>query len=94
MRRSDQKNARREEAEARAKDYVAPKKYKGLREKVKHGVVSLDEAIELASEYSESIRTWLNQRKKSGVKTTKTTKKAPKKKKGKKKNVSRKKSTK
>ena len=91
MRRSDQKSARREEAEARAKDYVAPKEYKGLREKVKHGVVSLDEAIELASEYSESIRTWLDQRKKSGVKSTKKT---PKKKKGKKKNVSRKKSTK
>ena len=91
MRRSDQKNARREDAEARAKAYVAPKEYKGLREKVKHGVVSLDEAIEIASEYSESIRTWLSQRKKSGVKTAK---KASKKKKGKKKNVSRKKSTK
>ena len=91
MRRSDQKNARREEAEARAKDYVARKEYKGLREKVKHGVVSLDEAIEIASEYSESIRTWLSQRKKSGVKTAKKT---SKKKKGKKKNVSRKKSTK
>ena len=91
MRRSDQKKARREEAEARAKDYVTPKEYHGLREKVKHGVVSLDEAIEIASEYSESIRTWLDQRKKSGVKSTKKT---PKKKKGKKKNVSRKKSTK
>ena len=91
MRRSDQKKARREDAEARANAFVAPKEYKGLREKVKHGVVSLDEAIEIASEYSESIRTWLSQRKKSGVKTAK---KASKKKKGKKKNVSRKKSTK
>ena len=91
MRRSDQKKARREDAEARAKAYVAPKEYKGLREKVKHGVVSLDEAIEIASEYSESIRMWLSQRKKSGVKTAKKT---SKKKKGKKKNVSRKKSTK
>ena len=90
-RKNDLKKIKREEAEARAKDYVAPKEYKGLREKVKHGVVSLDEAIELASEYSESIRTWLNQRKKSGVKATKKT---PKKKKGKKKSVSCKKSTK
>ena len=90
-RMNELKKIKREEAEARAKAYVAPKEYKGLREKVKHGVVSLDEAIEIASEYSESIRTWLSQRKKSGVKTAKKT---PKKKKGKKKNVSRKKSTK
>ena len=90
-RRNELQKVKREEAEQRAKDYVAPKEYKGLREKVKHGVVSLDEAIETASEYSESIRTWLDQRKKSGVKATKKT---PKKKKGKKKHVSRKKSAK
>ena len=90
-RRNELKKVKREVAEQRAKDYVAPKKYAGLREKVKHGVVSLDEAIEFASDYSESIRTWLDQRKKSGVKSTKKT---PKKKKGKKKSVSRKKSTK
>jgi hypothetical protein len=84
-------NNKREEAEARAEAYVTPKDYHGLREKVKHGIVSLDEAIEIASGYSESIRTWLDQRKKSGVKVKKET---PPKKKGKKKNVSRKKPTK
>jgi len=40
----------------------------GLRQKVKKGIVSLDEAIEIAKDYSESIQRWLKRRKDAGVK--------------------------
>ena len=39
----------------------------GLREKVKKGIVSLDEAIEIAKDYNENIQRWLKRRKDAGV---------------------------
>ena len=54
----------------------------GLREQVKKGVISIDEAIAIAENYSEDIRAWLQRRKKSNVKVK--TEKKVKKKKGKK----------
>ena len=40
----------------------------GLREQVKKGVISIDEAIAISENYSEDIRAWLQRRKKSNVK--------------------------
>ena len=40
----------------------------GLRQKVKKGIVSLDEAIELAKDYNENIQRWLRRRKEAGIK--------------------------
>jgi hypothetical protein len=54
----------------------------GLREQVKNGVISIDEAIVVAADYNEDIRAWLQRRKKSNVKVK--TEKKVKKKKGKK----------
>lgn len=53
----------------------------GLREQVKKGVISIDEAIVVAENYNEDIRAWLQRRKKSNVKvkTEKKTKKKGKK---------------
>ena len=42
----------------------------GLRQKVKKGIVSIDEAIELAKDYNESIQAWLKRRKPAGVKVS------------------------
>ena len=39
----------------------------GLREKVKKGIVTLDEAIEIAKDYNESIQRWLKRRKDAGI---------------------------
>ena len=39
----------------------------GLRQKVKKGIVSIDEAIEIAKDYNESIQRWLKRRKDAGV---------------------------
>jgi hypothetical protein len=50
----------------------------GLREQVKKGVISIDEAIVVAESYNEDIRAWLQRRKKSNVKV-KTEKKTKKK---------------
>lgn len=55
----------------------------GLREQVKKGLISIDEAIVVAESYNENIRAWLQRRKKGGVKV-KSEKKVGKKKKGKK----------
>jgi hypothetical protein len=55
----------------------------GLKEQVKKGLVSLDEAIELTDGWNQDIRGWLLRRKKGNVKAPKETTK--KKKKGKKK---------
>jgi len=57
----------------------------GLKEQVKKGLVSLDEAIELTDGWNQDIRGWLLRRKKGNVKTPKEKKDAKKKKKGKKK---------
>jgi len=51
----------------------------GLREQVKKGLISIDEAIVVAADYNEDIRAWLQRRKKSNVKV-KTEKKVKKKK--------------
>ena len=54
----------------------------GLKEQVKKGLVSLDEAIELTEEWSQDIRGWLLRRKKGNVKSPnkkKETKKGKKK---------------
>jgi hypothetical protein len=40
----------------------------GLREQVKKGLISIDEAIVVAVDYNEDIRAWLQRRKKSNVK--------------------------
>ena len=80
MQRSRQvKERRREEAQERAKNYKAPENPTGLRERVRRGLISLDEAIELASGYNENIRAWLSRRKKSNIKAPTTTKPAKKK---------------
>lgn len=42
----------------------------GLREQVKKGEIGLDEAIEIAKDYDESIRAWLVRRKKGNVKSS------------------------
>ena len=44
-------------------------KYMGLREKVRKGIVPLDEAIEIAKDYNEDIQKWLSRRKQSGGKS-------------------------
>ena len=63
QRGSQVKERHRAEALERAKKYKAPKNPTGLREKVRRGLVSLDEAIELASGYNDNIRAWLRHRK-------------------------------
>ena len=93
-RRNDLKNIKREEAEQRAKEYVAPKKYTGMRERVKHGIITVDTALSVIKKsleagvfYSPSIVNWLEKKKNEGFKV----KLESHKKKGKKKSVSRKK---
>ncbi len=63
----------------------------GLRQQVKKGLISIDEALVVSEGYSETIRNWLLRRKKSNVsvrkeketkKPTKPRKKARHKKKG------------
>ena len=74
-RKNELKNIKREEAEQRAKEYVAPKKYKGMRERVKHGVITVDTALSVVKKsseagvfYSPSIVNWLEKKKKEGGK--------------------------
>jgi hypothetical protein len=66
------------------KGTIKMNKEMGLRENVKKGLVSIDEAIIIATDYNESIREWLLRRKKGNVKSKKEDDQ-PKKKKGKKK---------
>ena len=47
---------------------MTDEKNMGLRQKVKKGIVSIDEAIEIAKDYNESIQRWLKRRKDAGVK--------------------------
>ena len=47
---------------------MTEEKNMGLRQKVKKGIVSIDEAIEIAKDYNESIQRWLKRRKDAGVK--------------------------
>ena len=94
--KSELKKIKREEAEQRGKEYVAPKKYTGMRERVKHGIITVDTALSVIKKsseagvpYSISIIKWLLKKKKEGFRVKLESHK--KKKKGKKKNVSRKK---
>ena len=59
---------------------MTDKKKKGLRQKVKEGIIGIDEAILLASEYDESIRAWLARRKTGNIKPKKEDTKKKKKK--------------
>lgn len=47
---------------------MTEEKNMGLRQKVRKGIVSLDEAIEIAKDYNENIQRWLKRRKDAGVK--------------------------
>tara|TARA_Y100001949_G_C15866896_1_gene277707 strand:+ start:432 stop:713 length:282 start_codon:yes stop_codon:yes gene_type:complete len=84
--RRDYKDKRRlrEEAEARAEKYKQPKNPKGMREKIKRGLMSIDEALDVLSTgilNSENFSLWLLRKKKSGFKFKVVTKKrVPKKK--------------
>ena len=84
------KERRRVEAQDRAKNYKKPKEYVGLRERVKHGIISVDEALSIVKSseagvlFSENILNWLERKKKEKFKT-KTSKKSTKKKRTKKK---------
>ena len=72
------KKRRREEAEARAEKYKQPKNPKGMREKIKRGFMSIDEALDVLSNgtlKSEDFTRWLLRKKKSGFKVKKVTKK-------------------
>jgi hypothetical protein len=50
----------------------------GLKEQVKKGLVSLDEAIELTEGWNQDIRGWLLRRKKGNVKSPKKKKETKK----------------
>jgi hypothetical protein len=50
----------------------------GLKEQVKKGLVSLDEAIELTDGWNQYIRGWLLRRKKGNVKSPKKKKETKK----------------
>ena len=67
--KSELKKIKREEAERRAKEYVAPKKYTGMRERVKHGIITVDTALSVIKKsseagvfYSPSIVNWLEKK--------------------------------
>ena len=49
---------------------MTDEKNMGLRQKVKKGIVSIDEAIVIANDYSEGIQKWLKRRKDAGVKAS------------------------
>ena len=66
---------------------MTDEKNMGLRQKVKKGVISLDEAIELAKDYNKNIQRWLKRRKEAGIVFVPEGEKPKKKKKGKKKKV-------
>ena len=83
------KTQRREEAIERAKNYKPSDNPIGLREKVRRGLISIYEAISLASDYNEDIRGWLQRKKIGNFKSAdqaKKIKKGKKKKKNAKKN--------
>ena len=63
-----EKARRREDALERAKNYKPSKNPTGLRERVRQGLISLDEAVEFASGYNDNIRAWLRRRKDAHIK--------------------------
>ena len=82
-----EKERRRNDAIERAKMPTTFKRPFGLREKVRLGLVDIDEAIKLALGYNESIRRWLARRKKANIKPKIKQSSEKKKKGGKKKSV-------
>ena len=70
--RLEEKAWRRDEAKARAEKYKQPKNPKGMREKIKRGFMSIDEALEVLSNSgkvnSEKFTNWLYQKKKNKFK--------------------------
>ena len=70
--RLEEKAWRRNEAKARAEKYKQPKNPKGMREKIKRGIISIDEALEILSNSgkvnSEKFTNWLHQKKKNKFK--------------------------
>jgi len=76
-----EKARRREDALERAKNYKPSKNPVGLRERVRRGLVSIEEAIDFASGYNNNIRAWLRRRKTAHIKAPPTNKsESPKKK--------------
>ena len=77
---------RRAEAEARAEKYEQPENPEGMREKIKRGLISIDEALDVLSNSgkvnSEKFINWLHQKKKNKFKV-KTAKPKSRKKKNK-----------
>ena len=63
-----EKARRREDALERAKNFKPAKNPAGLRERLRRGLVSIEEAIELASGYNDNIRAWLRRRKDAHIK--------------------------
>ena len=82
MRGRLEKERRQEEALERAAEYKAPENPTGLRERVRRGMVSVDEAIKLASGYNDNIRAWLRRRKANNTKVSTKKIKLPNKAKG------------
>jgi len=75
-----EKARRREDALERAKNYKPSKNPVGLRERVRRGLVSIDEASDLASGYNDNIRAWLRRRKNAHIKAPTNKSESPKKK--------------
>ena len=46
---------------------MTDEKNMGLRQKVKRGIISLDEAIAIAEDYNKNIQKWLKRRKDAGI---------------------------
>ena len=63
-----EKTRRREDALERAKNYKPSKNPTGLRERVRRGLISIEEASSLASGYNDNIRAWLRRRKDAHIK--------------------------
>ena len=82
MRGRVERARRREDALERAKNYKPSKNPTGLRERVRLGLVSIEEAIELASGYNDNIRAWLRRRKDAHIKAPTNKSNSPKKSKG------------
>ncbi|HIJ51392.1 MAG TPA: hypothetical protein HPP54_10140 [Nitrospinae bacterium] len=87
MRGRLEKERRQEEALERAAEYKAPENPTGLRERVRRGMISVDEAIAFASGYNDNIRAWLRRRKANNTKVSSKTKGGKQKRKDAKKNT-------
>jgi protein-L-isoaspartate O-methyltransferase len=46
---------------------MSDEKTMGLRQQVKKGITTLDDAIKIAKNYNESIQKWLKRRKDAGI---------------------------